>query len=270
MRNKPRKSRTKSARGPGHSAGHRGASQHITAGWIYGRHPVTAALANPARHFHRLLLTRQAETGLGDAISGGTLDPEIVGAQEIAALLPDGAVHQGYAALAEPLPSAAIEDILARLADSPKACLLILDQVTDPRNTGAILRSAAALGAAAVIVPERRSPQETAVLAKAASGALEVVDLVRVTNISRALEALKAAGFWCIGLDAQAPKPLGETDLTGRVALVLGSEGKGLRRLVAKGCDVLASLPMAGPMESLNVSAAAAVALYEAARQRGA
>ena len=122
--------------------------------------------------------------------------------------------------------------------------------------------------AAAVIVPERRSPHESAVLAKAASGALERVHLIRVANVSRALEALKHAGFWCVGLDAQAPHPLGETDLTGRIALVLGSEGRGLRRLVAENCDFLAALPMAGTMESLNVSAAAAIALYEATRQR--
>jgi 23S rRNA (guanosine2251-2'-O)-methyltransferase len=215
-----------------------------------------------------LVLTREAEVGLGDNVPDGIPKPQIVSTQEIAGLLPEGAVHQGFAALAEPLPAVAIEDILGRLADAPKACLLVLDQVTDPRNTGAILRSAAALGATAVIVPDRRSPMETAVLAKAASGALEAVDLVRVTNIARALEILKGAGFWCIGLDAAAPTPLGATDLTGRTALVLGSEGRGLRRLVAKGCDGLAALPMSGPMESLNVSAAAAIALYEAARQR--
>ena len=236
--------------------------------WIYGRHPVTAALANPARRFHRLLLTREAEAGLGDSIPGDAPGPEIVGPREIAALLPEGAVHQGFAALAEPLPTVALDDVLGRLADAPKACLLVLDQVTDPRNTGAILRTAAALGAVAVIVPDRRSPPETAALAKAASGALEAVDFIRVTNVARALETLKGAGFWCIGLDAAAPTRLGETDLTGRIALVLGSEGRGLRRLVAKRCDGLAGLAMNGPMESLNVSAAAAIALYEAARQR--
>lgn len=264
MRIKPRKSPAREARG----AAHRGVQRRPSTVWIYGRHPVAAALANPARRFHRLLLTREAAAGLGDSLPSGARRPEIVGAQEITALLPDGAVHQGIAALAEPLPAVALGDVLGRLADAPKACLLILDQVTDPRNTGAILRSAAALGAAAVIVPDRRSPPETAVLAKAASGALEAVDLVRVTNIARAMETLKGAGFWCIGLDAAAPTALRETDLTGRIALVLGSEGRGLRRLVAKGCDALAALPMSGPMESLNVSAAAAIALYEAARQR--
>jgi len=268
VRIKPRKSPAREARGAAHRGVQRRPSTVPSTVWIYGRHPVAAALANPARRFHRLLLTREAAAGLGDSLPGGARRPEIVGAQEITALLPDGAVHQGIAALAEPLPAVALGDVLGRLADAPKACLLILDQVTDPRNTGAILRSAAALGAAAVIVPDRRSPPETAVLAKAASGALEAVDLVRVTNIARAMETLKGAGFWCIGLDAAAPTALRETDLTGRIALVLGSEGRGLRRLVAKGCDALAALPMSGPMESLNVSAAAAIALYEAARQR--
>ncbi|MCZ6847475.1 MAG: 23S rRNA (guanosine(2251)-2'-O)-methyltransferase RlmB [Alphaproteobacteria bacterium] len=264
MRNKARRSPARNARG----GAHRGGGRCASALWIYGRHPVCAALTNPARRFHRLLLTREAEAGLGDGLPGSTPGREIVSAREITALLPEGAVHQGYAALAEPLPAVALDHVLGRLADAPKACLLVLDQVTDPRNTGAILRSAAALGAAAVIVPDRRSPSETAALAKAASGALEAVDLVRVTNIARALETLKGAGFWCIGLDAAAPVPLGETDLSGRIALVMGSEGRGLRRLVAKGCDGLAALPMSGPMESLNVSAAAAIALYEAARQR--
>jgi 23S rRNA (guanosine2251-2'-O)-methyltransferase len=267
-RNKPRKSRTQDGRAGAKGGRQRGGQRRASTLWIYGRHPVTAALANPARRFHRLVLTREAEASLGVNVPGGAPAPQIAGTQEIAALLPEGAVHQGFAALAEPLAAVAIEDVLGRLADDPKASLLVLDQVTDPRNTGAILRSAAALGAAAVIVPDRRSPLETAVLAKAASGALEAVDLVRVTNIARALEILKGAGFWCIGLDAAAPAPLSGTDLTGRTALVLGSEGRGLRRLVAKGCDGLATLPMSGPMESLNVSAAAAIALYEAARQR--
>lgn len=216
------------------------------------------------------MLTREAEENLAASIPDTAPSPQIVAPQEITAVLPEGAVHQGFAALVDPLPPVALEDLLARLTGTPKACCLVLDQVTDPRNTGAILRSAAALGAAAVIVPERRSPPETSVLAKAASGALEAVDMVRVINIARALQTLKDAGFWCIGLEARAPTALSDTDLSGRIALVLGSEGQGLRRLVAKSCDVLAALPMNGPMESLNVSAAAAIALYEAARQRDA
>lgn len=266
MRHKAPKTRPMAARNPAH----RGAQRRVSEVWIYGRHPVTAALANPARRFHRLMLTREAVAGLGETIPVGAPRPQIVAPQEIAAALPEGAVHQGFAALAEPLPAVAVEDVLTRLAGVSKACLLVLDQVTDPRNTGAILRSAAALGAGAVVVPDRRSPLETGALAKSASGALEAVDMVRVINIARTLEILKGAGFWCIGLDARAPTPVFETDLSGRIALVLGSEGRGLRRLVTKGCDVLASLPMSGPVESLNVSAVAAIALYEAARQRNA
>jgi len=259
-RNRPRGGRKSPRRGPDS-----GGAAH----WIYGRHPVLAALGNPDRRIERLLLTREAEAALPGACRAEAPRPEVQSGAEIASLLPDGAVHQGFAALCRPLPPIALDQLLARLTGQGRACVLVLDQVTDPRNTGAILRSAAALGARAVIVPERRSPSETAVMAKAASGAMEVVDLVRVTNVARALEALKAAEFWCIGLDAAAPTPLAKTDLTGRIALVLGSEGGGLRRLVAKTCDHLAALPMRGPMESLNVSAAAAIALYEAARQGG-
>ncbi len=240
----------------------------LSALWIYGRHAVQAALANPARRIRRLLLTRDAQAALDFTAPGAVPAAEIVSPSVIAALLPDGAVHQGFAALAAPLAAPMLDDLLARLGDGGSATLVVLDQVTDPRNTGAILRSAAAMGGAAVIVPERRSPHETAALAKAASGALEWVDLIRVANIARALGALKQSGFWCIGLDAHAPCPLAEADLTGRIALVLGSEGRGLRRLVAETCDILAALPMAAAMESLNVSAAAAIALYEAARQR--
>jgi len=268
VRNKAGKPNARGAHGHAQRGQHRSSPRRASQLWIYGRHPVTAALANPARRFHQLVLTREAKEALGARIPHGAPNPKLAGAQEITALLPEGATHQGFAALAEPLPLVAIEDALGRLADAPKACLLVLDQVTDPRNIGAILRSAAALDAAAVIVPDRRSPLETAVLAKAASGALETVDLVRVTNIARALDVLKGAGFWCIGLDAAAPLTLADTDLSGRITLVLGSEGRGLRRLVAKSCDSLAALPMGGPMESLNVSAAAAIALYEAAIQR--
>lgn len=236
--------------------------------WIYGRHAVLAALANPDRSIRRVVVTAEAEGALRVVAPRPGLEPEVAEARAIAALLPDGAVHQGFAALAGSRPPIALEDVLARLGNDASACVLVLDRVSDPRNTGAILRSAAAFGAAAVIVPERGSPMETPALAKAASGALETVALIRVANLARALETLKRAGFWCIGLDAAAPAPLAEADLTGRIALVLGSEGRGLRRLVADHCDLLAALPTGAAMPSLNVSAAAAIALYEAARQR--
>ncbi len=237
-------------------------------GWIYGHHAVQAALANPKRRCERLVVTAEAAETLANAGVGDVIRPEIRSAHEITALLPEGAVHQGFALKARPLPERNIEEILAPLAEGQPALVVVLDQVTDPRNVGAILRSAAAFGALAVILPERHGADITAALAKAASGALETVALVRVTNVSRALEALKAGGFWCVGLDAQARQALAEVDLSGRVALVLGSEGAGLRRLVSDTCDLHARLPISGDMESLNVSAAAAIAMYEVARRR--
>ncbi len=182
-------------------------------------------------------------------------------------MLPPGAVHQGAALLSEPLTDVALEDVLDRAAEAEKSVVLVLDQVTDPQNVGAILRSAAAFGADAVLVPDRHAPPETGALVKAASGAVEIVPLVRVINLARALEELKKAGFWIAGLDGQAPQTLAAADMTGKVALVLGAEGEGLRRLTRDHCDILVRLPISERMESLNVSAAAAVALYELARK---
>lgn len=237
-------------------------------GWIYGHHAVAAALVNPARRLERLVVTTEASEALVRDGIGGRISPEIRTSHEISALLPEGAVHQGFALKAAALPDRHIEDIFAGLAEGAPALVVVLDQVTDPRNVGAILRSAAAFAAAAVILPERHGADTTAALAKAASGALETVALVRVTNISRTLDALKAAGFWCVGLDAHAEQPLAAIDLSGRIALVLGSEGAGLRRLVADTCDLRAKLPISGAIDSLNVSAAAAIAMYEVARRR--
>ncbi len=236
--------------------------------WIYGRHAVTAALANPARSLERLVLTRDGEEALAEAGIQPRIRPEIRSNQEISALLPEGAVHQGFALKAAPLADKHIETVIAELAEGAPATVVVLDQVTDPRNVGAILRSAAAFGAAAVILPERHGADTTAALAKAASGALESVALVRVTNIARALETLKNAGFWTVGLAARAGETLASVDLTGRIGLVLGAEGSGLRRLVAETCDIRARLPISDAMESLNVAAAAACALYEVARRR--
>jgi 23S rRNA (guanosine2251-2'-O)-methyltransferase len=197
--------------------------------------------------------------------AGATLrvEPEIVQRAKLDELLGDEAVHQGVAALVKLLPNLSLEDALERPGP-----VLVLDQVTDPRNVGAILRSAAAFGAACLVVQDRNAPEETAVLAKAASGALETVPMVREVNLSRAIEALQKAGCWTVGLDAGGGLLDGPSFENRRVALVLGAEGKGLRRLTRESCDEIAGLYMPGEMESLNVSVAAAVGLYELARVR--
>lgn len=171
-------------------------------------------------------------------------------------------MHQGVALLADPLAPPPLAQVLERSGP-----LIVLDQVTDPRNVGAILRSAAAFGAAGVIVQDRNAPEETGALAKAASGALETVPLLRAVNIARTMIALKAANCWVVGLDAGGGKLSGPALAARRVALVLGAEGEGLRRLTRETCDEIAGLAMTGAMESLNVAAAASVALYELGRR---
>lgn len=243
-------------------------------GWLYGHHAVVAALQNPQRRPRRLIATAAAAAKLRIAqpaaapgpVPSGLVASEIVERETLDRLFPQGTVHQGVALAAEPLEQVGIEDICRQPAED--AVVMVLDQVTDPHNVGAVLRSAAAFGAAALVITERNAPPASGALAKAASGALEVVPLVRVPNLARAIDALKASGFWCIGLDGGAERRFDGLDLDGRVALVLGAEGAGLRRLTAERCDFLARLPTAGPMDSLNVSNAAAVALYERARRR--
>ncbi len=172
-------------------------------------------------------------------------------------------MHQGLALEAKPLAESDLDDLIAAIpANNAPQIVLLLDQVTDPHNVGAILRSAAAFAALAVIVPEHGAPPVTGALAKAASGALETVPLVRVVNLARTLERLKEAGFWCVGLDSDAADSLADLALPQRIGLVLGAEGAGLRRLVREQCDYLAKLPTRGALHSLNVSNAAAVALY--------
>ena len=210
-------------------------------------------------------MTRNAEQELAEIFSPPwRITPELVERNRLDATLPPDAIHQGAALLVDPLPSPSMEKLLADTTGP----VLVLDQVTDPRNVGAILRSAAAFGAAALVVQDRHAPQETGTLARAASGALEVVPILREVNLSRALEQLKKAGLWVVGLEAAGPITLAQSGLTGRrVALVLGAEGEGLRRLTRETCDELVRLPIHPAMESLNVSAAAAVALYELARE---
>ena len=225
---------------------------------LWGRHAVEAALLNPDRVHRKLWATREGVASLDGELPPG-FPVEYAGPADLARLVARDAPHQGLV-----LECAGLEDL--GLDDLPEPApahpLLVLDQVTDPHNLGAILRSAAAFGAAAVITQDRHAPPESGVVAKAASGALEVVPWVRVVNLSRALEEIAAAGYWRIGLDGEADDLFGNVLPAGPVALVLGAEGEGLRHNVAGHCDVLARLPIAAAMESLNVSNAAAVALY--------
>jgi 23S rRNA (guanosine2251-2'-O)-methyltransferase len=236
--------------------------------WLYGTHAVLAALANPDRICERLLIADDDLADIAHAtaeLHGRNALIERTGHDDISEVLPTGAVHQNIALLAQPLEDPGIQTVIDRAG--PDGRLVILDQVTDPHNVGAILRSAAAFGVTAVIMQDRHAPPVTGVLAKAASGALEAIDLVRETNLSRTLDTLKRNNFWCIGLDGSSEQNIAAAIVKGPVALVLGAEGSGMRRLVRESCDTLARIPQSGAVESLNVSNAAAVALYEITRE---
>lgn len=221
--------------------------------FLYGKHPVEAALSNPARKIRRFLATKSAVSGIKT-----TINAQIVSPEELESLLPDGAVHQGLALEVALLGDGNLDDLIA--CERP---VVILDQVTDPHNVGAILRSAAAFDAAGVVVMKHNAPDETGVLAKSASGALETVPVVRVPNLVQAMEYLKKNGYWCAGMDGKATQTLAQAKLGAKTALVMGAEGAGLRRLTEEKCDLLVKLPISSRMESLNVSNAAAIALYE-------
>ena len=235
------------------------ASSEPDGAWIWGTHAVLAALANPQRRIEAVLATENA----GRRLPALTLQPTLVTPAELDARLPRGAVHQGIAVKAEPLAEQALEDVIAAGASR----LAILDQVSDPHNMGAIFRSAAAFGFTGLILQSRNAPPVTGVVAKSAAGAIETVCEIRVVNIARALEQLGEAGFHTIGLAGEGSRPL-EQAVSGarRLALVLGAEGSGLRPGVARACAELAHIPIAAQMESLNVSNAAAIAFYVAAR----
>ncbi|HTO39815.1 MAG TPA: 23S rRNA (guanosine(2251)-2'-O)-methyltransferase RlmB [Rhizomicrobium sp.] len=232
--------------------------------WLYGLHAVRAALENPVRKVHRLVLTEREAEELGKKALA-RVRHEIASMDAIGKLLPPGAVHQGVALNCDKLPSRALEDVLPPAAGKRRV-VLILDQITDPHNAGAILRSAAAFGVDAVVVQDRHAPPESGVLAKAASGALDVVPIATVVNIARTLELLGQQEFWRVALAGDGDLPLREAISPGDMALVLGSEGSGVRRLVRERCDTSAAIPIASATESLNVSNAAAVALYEIKR----
>jgi 23S rRNA (guanosine2251-2'-O)-methyltransferase len=239
---------------------------------LWGVHPVLAALANPKRNCQRLLATAETAKTHGaelERLARARRLPalETLSRADLDQLLPDGAVHQGIVVVADPLPAMDIADLVDLAEGRDNAVIMVLDQVTDPHNVGAILRSAAAFGAVGLVMQDRNAPDETGTLAKSASGALERLALVKTINLARALEELKKAGFWIAGMAGDAPVTLAEAKLTGKIALVMGSEGEGLRRLTREHCDYLVKLPQSDLVESLNVSNAAAVALYELNRR---
>lgn len=242
----------------------RGQSTHAalpqgTGHWVYGAHAVAAALSNPERIVLRIVAGPQAAEKL--KLPNRKLPtPHIMEMREIDRIVGTEAVHQGIAALVQPLEAYDLSDVLG--IERPRGPVVILDQVSDPHNVGAIMRSAAAYDAVAVIVPKDHSAPETAVMAKAACGALDIVKRVVVTNLANAMRELKDAGWWIIGLEGEATKELSDIQLGAKTVIVLGAEGKGMRRLTGDLCDERVRLPMGRGMESLNVSNAAAITLY--------
>ncbi len=239
--------------------------------WLFGLHAVRDALMNPMRDRLRLVLTKNAADRLAEAVAGSGMTPEIVDARSFADQVPIGeeSVHQGAALEVRPIDWGRLEDICAPGGRAP--VVVLLDRVTDPHNVGAVLRSAEVFGARAVIAPHRHSAPETGALAKTASGALERQPYLRVGNLADAMETLKAMGYVLLGLDGAAEVPIAETlaGLGGRpVGLVLGAEGPGLRDKTRETCDALVKIPFQGGFGSLNVSNAAAVALYAAGLRR--
>lgn len=235
--------------------------------WFFGKHPVLAALNNPERPVRRLLVTKRGADQYLSAFREinqniRPLTPEIVLPEILENILPADSLHQGIALQTNALPDIGLETC-CRIEAGKKHLVLILDQVTDPHNVGAIIRSAAAFGARAIISTDRHSPPESGTLAKSASGALEALPWVRVTNLSRALDTLAEMGYWRLGLDGMAELSIRETNFGDNIALVMGAEGKGLRKGTREHCDALIRLPISRMVESLNVSNAAAIALYE-------
>lgn len=236
------------------SAGPKDAARHI----LYGWHACSAALRNPERVLKHLWCSDNAaqRLQLEHVPRPDHLVPEIISATDLSRKLPDGAVHQGIALETEPLDFPSVESV----ADG--RTILLLDQITDPHNVGAILRSAAAFNAAAVIAPSRHAPPESATMAKSASGAMECVPYIRIPNLAQAMEILKGKGYWCIGMDGSSQEQLGHTSLPTPCAFVMGAEGSGMRHRTHELCDMVVALPMTGTVESLNVSNAAAIALF--------
>ena len=230
---------------------------------LYGWHTVTLALQNPQRRIRKLFLTENAARRLAEENIDTRVTPEMVRPAQIDARLGPDALHQGLLAEVDPLASPDIETLAL------EGMVLVLDQITDPHNVGAIMRSAAAFAVKAIVTTARHSPEATGVLAKSASGALELVPLVTVQNLARALTELNERGFMTVGLDSEGGENLSAIELRQPLALVLGAEGKGLRQLTRETCNAVARLDMPGEIKSLNVSNAAVLALYIGATRLG-
>jgi 23S rRNA (guanosine2251-2'-O)-methyltransferase len=258
-----RNDRKTSFRGP-RRGGESRASVGDPSGWIWGWHAAEAALANPDRPTPTKVLAT-AERAEQLTKLKPRLAIEVMDNAEIARRLPPGASHQGVAIQTPALEGVALEDV----AEPAEGFIIMLDQLTDPQNVGAIFRSAAAFGARAVILQDRHAPQLGGALAKASAGAIDQIPAVRVVNLARALDKLSDLGWVIIGLSGGGDTPLEQAIDHRPTVLVMGSEGEGMRRLVGEHCDILASIPMPGGFESLNVASAAAVALYEASRKIG-
>jgi 23S rRNA (guanosine2251-2'-O)-methyltransferase len=254
----PRRHPKRGARPPApHRSGGRSAARDRDGRVVlYGWHSVKAALENPDRKVQRLLATENAARRLADDGIKLPAALELVRPEVIAAMVGPDAVHQGLLAEADPLPAHDLDEL------APEGTILVLDQITDPHNVGAILRSAAAFAVAAVVTTSRHSPEATGVLAKAASGALEYVPLITVPNLARALDTLKDKNVFVVGLDSSGEVDLATAGLRAPLALVLGAEGKGLRQLTRATCDIVARLELPGRLKSLNVSNAAALGLH--------
>ncbi|MDG6079983.1 23S rRNA (guanosine(2251)-2'-O)-methyltransferase RlmB [Erythrobacter litoralis] len=231
---------------------------------LWGRHAVEAALLNPERKHRKLWATREGIASL-DGELPADFPLEYAEVTDLARLVAKDAPHQGLVLECDPLEDVYLDEVLG---GDPARPIVVLDQVTDPHNVGAIMRSAVAFGAAAVVTQDRHAPTEGGVLAKSASGALEKLPWVRVVNLARAMEEMAGAGYWCLGLSGEAETTLADALPAGPVALVLGAEGEGMRQNIEGHCDAIAKLPIADAIESLNVSNAAAIALYAAATRR--
>jgi len=225
--------------------------------FMFGKHACLSALSNPKRIIQKIYITDENLEFLPKNLSAKV---EILNSKEISKLLPNDAIHQGFAFLVTELKNNNLESI--NFDDNTK--LAILDQVTDPHNLGAILRTAAAFGISGIIIPNDNSPPESAIVAKTACGALELVPIYRVTNISSSINHLKKSNFWVIGLDGDTNETLNRKHFEGKSCIVLGAEGKGMRRLTRENCDAIVKIPIDAKMESLNVSNAASIAFYEA------